>query len=93
MLTGLWQGAGTSDPEPRFPAMQVEQTKLVGIVEMPMDDERKALALLFDNMRWVFFYSSEAEDYAPLDLKIGTTVTMTFDTDSPDGATLTGWKH
>jgi len=73
--------------------MQVEQTTLVGIVEMPMGDERKALALLFDNMRWVFFYSNETDDYAPLDLKIGTTVTMTFDTESPETATIADWKH
>lgn len=73
--------------------MQREETVLIGIVEMPMDDDRKALALLFDNMRWVLFYSSEPADYEPLDLKIGTTVTMTFDADTPETATITGWKH
>jgi len=41
----------------------------------------------------VFFYSNETDDYAPLDLKIGTTVTMTFDTESPETATIADWKH
>jgi hypothetical protein len=70
--------------------MQTERAKLVNIVEMPADGEARAVALLFDNMRWVLFYSSDPADYETFDLQIGATVTMTVDTET---ATVTGVKH
>ena len=59
--------------------MHEERTKLVNVVEMPVDGETKAVALLFDNMRWVLFYSTDPADYESMDMKIGSTVTMTVD--------------
>jgi hypothetical protein len=70
--------------------MQMERAVLVNVVEMPVDGETKAVALLFDNMRWVLFYSSDPADYESFDMEIGSTVTMMIDAAT---ATVTGWKH
>jgi hypothetical protein len=72
--------------------MQMERAVLVNVVEMPVDGETKAVALLFDNMRWVLFYSSDPVDYESFDMEIGSTVTMMIDPATAT-ATVTGWKH
>jgi hypothetical protein len=81
---------GTSARLPRSLPMQTERAKLVNIVEMPADGEAKTVALLFDNMRWVLFYSNDPADYDSFDMEIGSTVTMMIDDVT---ATVTGLKH
>lgn len=70
--------------------MLMEEAVLVNVVEMPTDGPTRAVALLFDNMRWVLFYSADPADFDSIDMEIGSKVTMMVDAES---ATVTGWKH
>ena len=56
--------------------MQIEQVKLVGVVEIPLKPGRKAVALMFDNMRWMLDFSTDPAVYEKRRAEIGSTVTF-----------------
>lgn len=56
--------------------MQIEQVKLVGVVEIPLQPGRKAVALMFDNMRWMLDFSTDPSAYEKRRAEIGTTMTF-----------------
>lgn len=56
--------------------MQIEQVKLVGVVEIPLQPGRKAVALMFDNMRWMLDFSTDPSIYEKRRAEIGTTMTF-----------------
>ena len=57
-------------------AMRIERVKLVGVVEIPLDNRRTAIALLFDNMRWRLDFADDPATYRERKRQIGSTVTF-----------------
>ena len=56
--------------------MRVERTKLVGVVEIPLAEGRSAVALMFDNMRWMLDFSDDSLAYQKRRAEIGTVVSF-----------------
>ncbi len=59
--------------------MQLEQVKLVGVVEIPLQPGRTAVALMFDNMRWMLDFSTDPSTYEKRRAEIGSMVTFVED--------------
>jgi hypothetical protein len=70
---------GTRCTAPRCLPMQIEQVKLVGVVEIPLQPGRKAVALMFDNMRWMLDFSTDPATYQKRRAEIGSMVTFIED--------------
>lgn len=56
--------------------MRVERTKLVGVVEIPLTEGRRAVALMFDNMRWALDFSDDRLAYEKRRAEIGSVVSF-----------------
>ena len=56
--------------------MRVERTKLVGVVEIPLTEGRRAVALMFDNMRWTLDFSDDRLAYEKRRAEIGSVVSF-----------------
>lgn len=67
---------GTLRDRARCLSMQIEQVKLVGVVEIPLKPGRKAVALMFDNMRWMLDFSTDPTAYEKRRAEIGSMVTF-----------------
>jgi hypothetical protein len=73
--------------------MQIEQVKLVGVVEIPLQPGRKAVALMFDNMRWMLDFSNDPSAYEKRRAEIGTTMTFIEDEARDITSQLRGAHH
>jgi hypothetical protein len=65
--------------------MRIEQAKLVGVVEIPLAEGRRAVALMFDNMRWTLDFSGDRLAYQKRRAEIGTVMSLVED-DETDGS-------
>jgi len=59
--------------------MRIEQAKLVGVVEIPLAEGRRAVALMFDNMRWTLDFSDDRSAYQKRRAEIGTVMSFIED--------------